>query len=123
MAKRILVVDDEPDLLKVLLYRLKKTGYEVLGGVNGQEALGLARQIIPDLIILDIYLPIINGVEVAKQLKSNEQLKHIPIILISATTQKIVDEFKESQADDYLTKPFEPEELIAKVKKFITSGT
>ncbi len=86
MGKKILVVDDEPDLLKVTLLRLKKTGYEVFGCVDGQEALDLARQIMPDLIILDVYLPVINGDDVAKILKKDDELKHIPIILISAST-------------------------------------
>jgi CheY-like chemotaxis protein len=120
MGKKILVVDDEPDLLKVTLLRLKKTGYEAFGGVDGQEALNLARQIIPDLIILDVYLPMINGDDVTKILKKDDELKHIPIILISATTPKTLDEkARECGADAYLKKPFEPEELVSLVKKVL----
>ena len=119
MGKKILVVDDEPDLLKVTLLRLKKTGYEVFGGADGREALDLARQIIPDLIILDVYLPVINGDDVAKILKKDDELKHIPIILISATTRTLDGRARESGADGYLTKPFEPEELIGMVKKIL----
>jgi CheY-like chemotaxis protein len=119
MGKKILVVDDEPDLLKVTLLRLKKTGYEVFGGVDGREVLDRARQIIPDLIILDVYLPVINGDDVAKILKKDDELKHIPIILISATIKTLEDRAMESGADAYLSKPFEPEELIGIVKKIL----
>jgi len=119
MVKKILVVDDEPDLLKVLLIRLKKAGYEVFGGTNGQEALDLTRQISPDLVILDVYLPIMNGDDAAKILKKDDQLKHIPILLISATTKQMAEKVQESQANDYLTKPFEPEELFKKIEGLI----
>ena len=119
MVKKILVVDDEPDLLKVLLIRLKKAGYEVFGGTNGQEALDLARQHTPDLIILDVYLPIMNGDDAAKILKKDEQLKHIPILLISATTKQMAEKAQESGANDYLAKPFEPEELFKKIEGLI----
>jgi CheY-like chemotaxis protein len=117
MAKKILVVDDEPDLLKVLSFRLEKTGYEVFSGVDGQEALDLARKIMPDLIILDVYLPVINGDEVAKILKNDRKLKHIPIFLISATIHTLMQRTAYSGSDAYFTKPFEPEELIGAVKK------
>jgi len=119
LAKKILVVDDEEDLLKVTLLRLNKTGYETFSGANGQEALDLTRQIIPDLIILDVYLPVINGDDVAKILKKDDQLKHIPIILISAGTRALDEKAWGSGADAYLTKPFEPEELIGMVKKVL----
>jgi len=119
MAKKILIVDDETDLLKVTLLRLKKTGYEAFGSVDGRGALDLARQIIPDLIILDVYLPGINGDDVAKILKKDNELKHIPIILISATTRTLDVKARECGADGYLIKPFEPEELIGIVKKIL----
>jgi len=119
MGKKILIVDDEPDLLKVTLLRLKKTGYNVFGGVDGQEALELARQIIPDLIILDVYLPVIKGDDVAQILKRDDRLKYIPIILISATTRSLNERARESGADAYLTKPFEPEQLIGMVKNIL----
>ena len=119
MQKKILVVDDETDLLKVTLLRLKKIGYEVFGGADGRGALDLARQIMPDLIILDVYLPGINGDGVAKILKKDDELKHIPIILISASTRILDEKAWGSGADAYLRKPFEPEELIGMVKKIL----
>jgi DNA-binding response OmpR family regulator len=120
MAYKILVVDDEPDLLKVTLLRLKKTGYDVFGGVDGREGIDLALRIMPDLIILDIYLPIINGDEVAKKLKQDDRLKHVPIILISATAAtSIVQKSQGCGADGYLTKPFEPQDLVAMVSRLL----
>jgi DNA-binding response OmpR family regulator len=122
MGKKILIVDDEPDLLKVTSLRLKKIGYEVFGGADGQEALNMARQIIPDLIILDVYLPVINGDDVTKILKKDGELKHIPIILISATTKTLAERTMESGASAYLAKPFEPEELAGKVEEILAQG-
>ncbi|MDD5327699.1 MAG: response regulator [Phycisphaerae bacterium] len=119
MAKKILVVDDESDLLKVTLLRLKKTGYEVFGCADGQTVLDMARQIIPDLIILDVYLPVINGDVVAKILKKDDQLKHVPIILISASTATLDEKAWGSRANAYLKKPFEPEDLICTVKNVL----
>lgn len=119
MAKKILIVDDEADLLEVTLLRLKATGYEAFGGIDGREALDLARKIVPDLIILDIYLPVMNGDEVAKIIKKDDGLKHIPIILISATTKSLAQRALESGADGHLTKPFEPEDLIEKIEEFL----
>jgi DNA-binding response OmpR family regulator len=119
MGKKILVVDDETDLLKVTLLRLKKTGYEAFGCADGRGVLDMARQIIPDLIILDVYLPVINGDDVAKILKKDDKLKHIPIILISASTRTLDEKAWGSGADAYLAKPFEPEELISTVKKIL----
>lgn len=119
MAKKILVVDDEPDVLKILLLRLKKAGYEVMGGRDGREALDLARQMMPDVIMLDIYLPDMNGNDVARVMKNNDKLKHIPIILISATTVSIAEIAKDCGAEGYLGKPFEPEELLHVIKKVL----
>jgi two-component system alkaline phosphatase synthesis response regulator PhoP len=119
MGKKILVVDDEPDLLKVTLLRLKKTGYEVYSGVDGREVLDIVRRVMPDLIILDVYLPGLNGDKVARILKKDDKLKHIPIILISATTGTLEERAMDSGSVAYLSKPFEPEELVGIVKKML----
>lgn len=119
MPKRILIVDDEPDILRVVIFRLKKSGYEVLTAVNGQEALDLIQKEPLDLIILDLRLPLISGLEVCKQIKSNDKLKHIPVILFTASTNCVKEKAIEVCADDYLIKPFEPEIFLQKVKKLI----
>ncbi|MFA6186755.1 MAG: response regulator [Phycisphaerae bacterium] len=117
MGKKILIVDDEPDLLKVTLLRLKKAGYEVYGCADVREVLNIVRSIIPDLIILDVYLPVINGDDFTKILKKDAKLKYIPVILISATTRTLDERARDCGADGYLSKPFEPEELISMVEK------
>ena len=119
MIKKILVVDDEPDVLKILLLRLKITGYEVIGAKDGREALDLAHQIIPDLVVLDYHLPDMNGDVVARTLKEDKNLKHIPIILISATVAPIAQRGKECGANWCISKPFEPKELLDAVKKML----
>jgi CheY-like chemotaxis protein len=119
MAKKILFVDDEPDVMRVALFRLKKAGYEVTTAVNGQEALDLVQQIIPDLLLIDIRIPIFTGLEVCKKVKSDEKLKHIPVILFTASVQDMDTKVKEVGADGYLLKPFNPEQLLEKVKNFL----
>ena len=122
MTKKILVVDDEPDIRKIVTFRLKKAGYEIATATNGQEALDSAQKEKPDLILLDLRLPIIDGYEVCRRLKTDQELKHIPVILLTASSAgKIAEKTKEFKADDYLIKPFDPEKLLAKVKKFLIS--
>ncbi len=119
MTKKILVADDEPELLELTLLRLKKTGYDVFGSADGREVLELVRQQMPDLIILDVYLPVIDGDEIAKLFKKDEKMKHIPVILISATTQTLEERAKECGAVGYFSKPFDPGDLVTMVKKHI----
>jgi len=123
MGKRVLVVvDDEASLLKVTLLRLNKSGYEAFGAADGQSGLELARQKMPDLIILDVLLPDINGDEVAKILKKDEKLKRIPIILISAEIETLAERARESGVEGYLPKPFEPKELLGMIEKHLSAG-
>ena len=120
MGKRILIVDDEPDILKVAVYRLKKAGYEVISAEDGGTGLNLAFKEKPDLILLDLRLPVMDGFDVCQQLKSNPEFKNIPVILFTASSDKAVEEkAKEIGADGHLMKPFEPQELLEIVKRFI----
>lgn len=121
MKKKILIVDDEPDLLKVTLLRLNKSGYEALGAVDGLEALDTARRQMPDLIILDVILPKLYGDEVARILKKDAALKRIPIILISAMADTLDERASDCGAEGCLSKPFETEELLRMVEK-LTPG-
>ncbi len=118
MAKKILVVDDEADLLLMVSRGLEKRGYEVSDAKNGRDALALARQLVPDLLILDIYLPFMNGDEVAREVKQDEKLKHIPVILISSVSEGLTEKVDESGADAFLHKPFDLEELVSLVKRY-----
>ncbi len=113
----ILVVDDEPDILNLLEYNLKKAGYAVLQAKDGPEAIELAVRKKPDLILLDVMLPDMEGTEVLKRLKSSDAVAHIPVIMLTAKGEEIdkVVGF-ELGAEDYITKPFSPRELILRLK-------
>jgi phosphate regulon transcriptional regulator PhoB len=118
MGKRkILIVEDDRDIVEMITYNLRADGYEVLSAFTGKDGITLARRERPDLIILDIMLPVMDGFEVCRVLKSTEATACVPIIILSAKSQetdKIVG--LELGADDYVTKPFSPRELIARIK-------
>jgi len=116
----ILVVDDEKELAALVSLHMKMAGFEVLTAANGEKALELSREEKPDLIILDLMLPKIDGWEVCEQLRQDAVTKDIPVIMLTARTQ-IEDKLKgfEAGADDYVTKPFSPRELVARVKRVL----
>lgn len=117
---KILFVDDETDLVTVVTFRLKNAGYEVVTAYDGQEGLDKARSEKPDLIILDLMLPKVNGYKVCKTLKSEDKYKAIPIILFTARAQETDKKMgKEVRADAYIVKPFEPETLLAKIRELL----
>ena len=113
-APRILVVDDEQAVLDLLVYNLAKAHYEVLAAYDGRQALDLARQSNPDLILLDLMLPVVDGLDVCRELRRTSQ---VPIIMITARGEE-VDRVVglELGADDYVTKPFSVRELMARIK-------
>lgn len=119
MTKKVLLVDDELDLVAVTKRRLESAGFEVLTVETGEDALAYLQENIPDLILLDLLLPKMQGEDVCKRIKSDESLKRIPVILFTASATDIPKVAKEVGADDYIMKPFEPEELLSKIKKFI----
>jgi DNA-binding response OmpR family regulator len=121
MAKKILIVDDEPDILDLATVRLKKLGYEIIEAVDAEEAFVILQKNAPDLILLDLLLPKMQGDDFCKKLKSDDKFKFIPIVLFTASTIRpsLPEKIKEMGADDCIMKPFEPEELLGKVKKFI----
>jgi phosphate regulon transcriptional regulator PhoB len=117
MKEKILIVDDELDIVKMLEYNLKKEGFRVVSCYDGKNALPAADKEHPDLILLDLMLPGIDGLEVCKTLKKQDKTASIPIIMLTAKAQetdKIVG--LELGADDYVAKPFSPGELIARIK-------
>jgi two-component system phosphate regulon response regulator PhoB len=115
--ERILVVDDEEDILELVRYNLVKEGYQVTGTLSGEEALKKARTEAFDLIVLDLMLPGIDGLEVAKRLKAGEKTQNIPILMLTAKGEEAdIVTGLELGADDYITKPFSPRVLIARVR-------
>ena len=120
----ILVVDDEPDILHLLDYNLKKAGFRVLLAKDGPEAIETARSKKPDLILLDIMLPDMEGTEVLRRLKSKEETARIPVIMLTAKGEE-VDKIVgfELGAEDYITKPFSPREMVLRVKAVLKRAT
>ena len=120
MAKKILVVNDETELLKAINILLKTSGYEVVTAQDGQEGLEKAKSLSPDLIVLDILMPKMDGYEVCRLLKFDEKYKSIPIIMLTAKVQDIDKAMgKKVGADDYIAKPFETQDLIDKIKMYV----
>jgi len=121
MAKeRILVVDDEEDILELVTYNLNREGYHIKGATTGERALKKIQTESFDLIVLDLMLPGIDGLEVAKSLKSNPKTRNIPIIMLTAKGEEAdIVTGLELGADDYITKPFSPRVLIARVRAII----
>jgi len=123
MNKKILVVDDEPSIIQMVTSRLKASGFETCSAGDGDEALRKTRSNRPDLIILDVMLPKMDGFQVCATLKQDERYKEIPIVLLTA---KGGDEsrqigLEECGADDYLTKPFDARLLLEKISKLLKS--
>ncbi len=117
MKEKILIVEDDKDIVKMLEYNLKKEGFKVFAACDGEDALDLAVRQSPDLILLDLMLPGIDGLEVCKALKKETKTSRIPVIMLTAKGQesdKVVG--LELGADDYITKPFSLRELIARIK-------
>ncbi|MDC0067203.1 response regulator [Gammaproteobacteria bacterium] len=120
---KIVVIEDEPDILEIVSYNLKREGYSVVGVDRGDAALNIIRNESPNLIILDLMLPGMDGLSICQQMKSDPILRDIPIIIVSAKGEEsdIVIGL-ELGADDYLAKPFSPRELLARVKVVLRRG-
>lgn len=117
---RILVVDDEPETIELVEFNLRQSGYEVLSASNGAEALRKARSITPDLVVLDLMLPEIEGTEVCKLLRRDPATARIPIVMLTARASELDRVLGlELGADDYLTKPFSPRELVLRIRKIL----
>ena len=119
-TKKILVVDDEVDLVETIRFPLEMEGFQVLVSFNGEDALNQARNENPDLILLDIMLPKLDGYKVCRLLKFDERYKHIPILMLTAKTQaRDKQTGMETGADEYITKPFDIDQLMEKVKSYL----
>src|SRR6185503_19358302 len=120
MKTKILVVDDEPDAIELIEFNLKAAGFEVTTAADGGQALKKARAVLPALIILDLMLPEVDGLEVCKILRRDPQTSGIPIIMLTAKAAEIDRVLGlELGADDYVTKPFSPRELVLRVKRLL----
>jgi len=119
---KILVVDDEKNILELVRFNLEREGYQVLTALDGVQGLNLARTKVPDLILLDVMLPEMSGLDVCRELRRDAVTKSIPIIMLSARTEELDRVLGlEMGADDYVTKPFSPRELVARIKARLRS--
>ena len=119
---RILIVDDEPGLLSVLHFGLEIEGFEVMDASDGEQALNMAREHVPDLMVLDLMLPRIDGYKVCRALKFDERYRRIPIFILSArsgeTDRRLAFDLG---ADAYVTKPYDMKDLVARIRERLKS--
>ena len=118
--KKILIVDDEQDIVESLKFVLEVSGFVCYTAFNGEDGLKLAKEIMPDLIILDVMMPKINGYKISRLLKYDSKYKDIPIIMVTARSQmedKMIGE--ETGVNEYITKPFELDQIVKKVEEYL----
>jgi DNA-binding response OmpR family regulator len=116
----VLAADDDEDILELVAFRLERSGYTVLRARDGQEALELARKEKPDLAVLDVMMPKLDGFELTRRLRAEEATSRMPIILLTARAQDTdLDRGFQSGADDYIRKPFSPQELSTRVQAIL----
>ena len=120
----VLVVDDERDILELVKYNLDKEGYQVTVVATGEDALAAARTRMPDIVVLDLMLPGVDGLEVCRRLKSDPKTRHIPIVMLTAKGDEAdVVTGLELGASDYVTKPFSPRVLTARIRAVLRRGS
>ena len=122
--KTIVVVEDEADIREVLIYNLEREGYQVFGEADGIKGLKMIQKMIPDLVLLDLMLPGLDGLQICNHLKDNSTTHQIPIVMVSArSSESDIVLGLELGADDYVTKPFSPRELLARVRAVLRRRT
>jgi DNA-binding response OmpR family regulator len=119
--KKVVCIEDEPEMIDLVKLILDRKGFELTGAAGGHEGLEVIRRVKPDLVLLDLMMPDMDGWEVYQQMKADETLKHIPVIVVTAKAQSIdkVLGLHIAKVDDYVTKPFGPQELLQSVSKVL----
>lgn len=120
-GKKIVHIEDEPDMIDLVKLILERKGYQVIGAAGGQEGLDAVRENLPDLVLLDLMMPDIEGWDVYQQMRAYEQTKHIPVIVVTAKAQNIdkVLGLHIAKVDDYISKPFSPQELVDAIERVL----
>ena len=122
-TKKIVYVEDEMEMIDLVKLILNRKGYEVIGAAGGREGLDIIRDILPDLVLLDLMMPDIEGWDVYQQMRADDATKHIPVIIITAKAQNIdkVLGLHIAKVNDYISKPFSPQDLVTSVEKILES--
>ena len=119
--QKIVCIEDEPEMIDLVRLILGRRGFELIGAVGGREGLETVRQVKPDLVLLDLMMPDMDGWEVYQQMKADEELREIPVVVVTAKAQSIdkVLGLHIAKVDDYVTKPFGPQELLESVSRVL----
>ena len=119
--RKVVCIEDEPEMIELIKLILGRRNFELIGAVGGREGLVTVRNVKPDLVLLDLMMPDMDGWEVYQQIKADEELNDIPVIVVTAKAQSIdkVLGLHIAKVDDYVTKPFGPQELLASVRKVL----
>ena len=123
IIKRLVYIEDEPEMIDLVALILNRRGFEVLGANGGIEGLELVKRELPDLVLLDLMMPDMDGWDVYQQMKSDENTRHIPVIVVTAKAQSIdkVLGLHIAKVEDYIAKPFSPQELLDSVEKVLAN--
>jgi two-component system response regulator VicR len=119
--RRVVYIEDEPEMIDLVRLILLRKNYEVIGAIGGREGLDMVRKEIPDVVLLDLMMPDMDGWEVYQQLKANESTRHVPVIVVTAKAQNIdkVLGLHIAKVDDYISKPFSPKDLVDSLEKVL----
>jgi DNA-binding response OmpR family regulator len=120
-VKKIVYVEDELEMIDLVKLILSRKGYEVIGAAGGREGLDIIREVVPDLVLLDLMMPDIEGWDVYQQIRADDNTKHIPVIVVTAKAQNIdkVLGLHIAKVNDYISKPFSPQDLVASVERIL----
>ncbi len=120
--KKILVIDDEPDILSVVTFRLKKAGFDIMSVMDGERGVDAAKEFLPDIILLDLRLPKLTGEEVFARLRSDERTSKIPVIILTASNElNVLDMARAIGAEGVMSKPYDPEELQKEIERLLNA--
>lgn len=119
--KIVILAEDDRTIARLIIFKLEKEGFKVIHFLNGESVVETVSKILPDIVILDVMMPIQDGISILKEIKTNPKIKHIPVVILSAKGQeKDIIKGMEIGASDYISKPFSPSELIVRIKRILS---
>ncbi len=119
--KIVILAEDDRTIARLIIFKLEKEGFKVIHFLNGESVVETVSKILPDIVILDVMMPIQDGISILKEIKASPKTKHIPVVILSAKGQeKDIIKGMEIGASDYISKPFSPSELIVRIKRILS---